>query len=284
MSLLVAAVPILFSLKYTSTISSRIGYLAMQLYSHLRRTTTCFAGVGLLVAASLTPGLAFAQTEARVFDSGYTIVDDGVWSFYSQHGGSATFGQPISREFTLMGAPVQLFQNAALQVQPDGSVQVMQLTDPGLLPYTHLNGLTVPAADPAVAFVTPSPDQPNYTARQQVFAQSSVPESWNGKAVHFWSTYTTMGGPDVWGLPTSTPSIDPNNPHFVYQRFQNGILLYDSNAGTTQALPLGEYLKEILSGQNLPADLASQAASSPLLRAGGLTSTDLTDAFVPDAA
>jgi len=47
---------------------------------------------------------------------------------------------------------------------------------------------------------------------------------------------------------------------------------------------MGEYLKDLLSGQNLPADLASQAAASPLLRAGGLTSTDLTDAFVPDAA
>ena len=69
-----------------------------------------------------------------------------------------------------------------------------------------------------------------------------------------------------------------------YQRFQNGILIYDATAGTTQALPLGEYLKDILTGQNLPADLASQSATSPLLRAGGLTSTDLTDAFVPDAA
>jgi len=73
------------------------------------------------------------------------------------------------------------------------------------------------------------------------------------------------------------PAADPNNPHFVYQRFQNGILLYDSTAGTTQALPMGEYLKAILTGQNLPADLSSEAASSPLLRAAGLTTTaDLT--------
>jgi len=110
-----------------------------------------------------------------------------------------------------------------------------------------------------------------------------VPDSWNGQAVQFWSTYTAAGGSAVWGLPTSAPKADPNNPHFIYQRFQNGVLLYDSSAGTTQPLPLGDYLKDILTGQNLPADLASQAASSPLLRAGGLTSTDLTDAFVPDA-
>ncbi len=284
MNILVVIIPIVFQFKDSSRYSSLTGRLAMQLRFALRHTVARLAAVGVLLAASLTPGLALAQSDARGSDSGYTIADDAILNFYTQHGGSATFGEPISREFTLMGAPVQLFQAAALQVQPDGSVQVMQLTNPGLLPYTNLNGLTVPAADPAVAFVTPSPDQPNYAARVQVFEQTSVPDSWNGQPVQFWSTYAAAGGADVWGLPTSAPRVDPNNPHFVYQRFQNGILLYDSTLGTTQALPLGEYLKDVLTGQNLPADLASEAASSPLLRAGGLTNTDLTDAFVPDAA
>jgi hypothetical protein len=290
MSILVTALDVLFYLKHASRYSSLpFGPLAMQLHSirNVFRLAIArgLAAAGLLLVATLTPGFAFAQADPRVYaDTGYTIADDAIWGFFSQHGGSATFGEPISREFTLMGAPVQLFQDAALAVQPDGSVQVMQLTDPGLLPYTHLNGLTVPAADPAIAFVAPSPDQPNYAARLQVYLQSSVPDSWNGQAVQFWSTYTGAGGANVWGLPTSAPAADPNNPHFVYQRFQNGILIYDSTVGTTQALPLGEYLKDILTGQNLPADLASQAAASPMLRAGGLTSTDLTDAFVPDAA
>ena len=231
-----------------------------------------------------TTGTALAQPNPRMFpDTGFSIADDAIWTFFTQHGGMSTFGEPISREFTLLNQPVQLFQTAALQVQPDGSVQAVQLTDPGLVPYTHLNGLTVPAADPAVAFVTPTPDQPNYPARLQVFLQSSVPDIWNGQSVQFWSTYSAAGGSDVWGLPTSAPAVDPNNPHFVYQRFQNGILLYDSAAGTTQALPMGEYLKAILTGQNLPADLSSEAASSPLLRAAGLTTADLTGAFVPDA-
>jgi hypothetical protein len=284
MNPLVAAVPVVFYLKNTSRHSSLIGHLAMYLHSFFRHTATSLAAAGVLLAASLTPGLALAQTDPRVSDTGYTIADDAIWSFYSQYGGSATFGEPISREFTLMGSPVQVFQDAALQVQPDGAVQVMQLTDPGLLPYTQLNGLTLPAADPAIAFVTPSPDQPNYAARLQVFTQSSVPDSWNGQPVQFWSAYTAAGGAAVWGLPTSAPKADPNNPHFIYQRFQNGVLLYDASAGTTQALPLGEYLKAILTGQNLPADLASQVATSPLLRASGLTGTDLTNAFVPDAA
>ena len=51
----------------------------------------------------------------------------------------------------------------ALQVQPEGSVQVMRMAD--LHSYSHFNGLSVPTADPAIAFVAPAPDQPNYTAR-----------------------------------------------------------------------------------------------------------------------
>jgi hypothetical protein len=240
-----------------------------------------FLILGLLLS---TTGTALAQADPRVFpDTGFSIVDDAIWTFFNLHGGTSTFGEPISREFTLLGQSVQVFQNAALQVQPDGSVQALQLTDPGLVPYVHLNGLTVPGPDPALAFVAPTPDQPNYSARLQVFLQNTIPDTWNGQPAQFWSTYSAAGGSDVWGVPTSAPAADPNNPHFVYQRFQNGILLYDSTAGTTQALPLGEYLKSILTGQNLPSDLASEAASSPLLRAVGVTSADLTVAFVPDA-
>jgi hypothetical protein len=48
----------------------------------------------------------------------------------------------------------------------------------------------------------------------------------------------------------------------VYQRFQNGILFYDASSGTTQPLPLGDYLKSLITS--------------------GKLSADLTDAFVPD--
>jgi hypothetical protein len=236
-----------------------------------------------------TAGTALAQEDPRTFpDTGYTIADDAIWTFFSQYGGTSTFGEPISREFVLMGTPVQLFQNAALQVQPDGSVQPMQLTDAGLLPYTSLAGLTVPAASAPAAFVAPTPDQPNYMARLQVFVQTIVPEP-------FLSTYNASGGPAVWGVPTSAAAVDPRNPNFFYQRFQNGILFYDASAGTTHALPLGGYLKDLLTGQNAPADLASEAAGSALLgqyaasqpdavaRPSELTQTNLSDAFVPDA-
>jgi hypothetical protein len=237
-----------------------------------------------------TTGTALAQADPRVFpDTGYSITDDAIWSFFTQYGGQSTFGEPVSREFLLMGTAVQLFQNAALQIQSDGSVQPMQLTDQGLLPYTSLAGLTLPAANPATAFVAPTPDQLNYIARLQVFVNAIVTEP-------FLSAYTASGGAAVWGLPTSDAIADPQNPNFTYQRFQNGILFYDATVGTTQPLPLGSYFKDLLTGQNLPADLASEAAGSALLgqyaasqpnglaRPRMLTQTDLTDAFVPDAA
>jgi hypothetical protein len=231
-----------------------------------------------LVAGVLAPSAALAHedspADSRTFaETGYAVADDAIWSFFNQYGGTLVFGPPISREFLLAGKPVQLFENAALQVEPDGSVQPMQLTD--LLPYTSFDGLTVPAADPAIAFVAPRPDQTNYSARLRAFVQAVVPEP-------FLSTFSSTGATALWGVPTSAPQVDPNNPNFEYQRFQNGILLHDLSAGTTEPLPLGEYLKDVLTGHNLPDDLASEAANSPL-RPGALGQSDLTDAFVPDA-
>ena len=101
-----------------------------------------------------------------------------------------------------------------------------------------LDGLTVPAADPALAFVAPTPDQPNYDARLQAFLEITVPDTWNGLPVQFLSTLNDTGV-DVLGLPTSMPKADPNNPDFVYQRFQNGLLFYNATDGTTSVLSLG---------------------------------------------
>ena len=144
-----------------------------------------------------------------------------------------------------------------------------------------------------MAMAAPSPDQSNYSTRTMEFVRATVPQSWHGKPVQFFATLTG-NGPDLWGMPTSAPAPDPRNPDFVYQRFQNGILMYDAVNGTTAALPLGEYLKDVLTGQNLPADLAEASSGSPLLgqyapsqplsllRPTALIGTDLSDAFTPD--
>jgi hypothetical protein len=100
-----------------------------------------------------------------------------------------------------------------------------------------LDGLTVPPADPALVFVAPTPDQPNYSARLEAFLEATVPDTWNGQPVAFLSTLNDTGV-DTLGLPTSQPTADPNNPQFVYQRFQNGVLFYNGNEGATSVLPL----------------------------------------------
>jgi hypothetical protein len=100
-----------------------------------------------------------------------------------------------------------------------------------------LDGLTVPPADPAMVFITPTPDQPDYSARVQAFLQATVPDTWNGQPVAFFSTLNDAGI-DTVGLPTSTPATDPQNPNFIYQRFQNDVLFYNATDGTTSVLPL----------------------------------------------
>ena len=100
-----------------------------------------------------------------------------------------------------------------------------------------LDGLTVPQADPALVFIEPTPDQPNYSARAEAFVEATLPDTWNGQPVRFLSTLNDTGV-DVLGMPTSAPATDPHNPNFVYQRFQNGVLFYNATEGSTSVLPL----------------------------------------------
>ena len=73
----------------------------------------------------------------------------------SQRGGVRTFGYPSSRTFKLDGFQVQIFQRLVMQLQGNGSVQTLNLLDPGLVPYTRINGSTYPAPDPSVVRATP---------------------------------------------------------------------------------------------------------------------------------
>jgi len=98
---------------------------------------------------------------------------------------------------------------------------------------------------------------------------------------------------EIWGVPTSRPAYDPHNKKFVYQRFQRGILHYDSTTGVTQGILLADYFKDVITGEHLPADLASQVQTSPFFaqynplkkgwvdRPSDLPNTDLTRAFEP---
>ena len=99
---------------------------------------------------------------------------------------------------------------------------------------------------------------------------------------------------ELLGLPTSAPVPDPANPQRIFQRFERGILVHDASCQCSGGVLLGDYLKALIIGEHLPADLESEACDSPLLRQydpssnhalarpAALGETDLTDAFMPD--
>ena len=258
------------------------------------------------------PGSAPAD---RYFpQTGYSVDRDPFWDYFQKRGGVRTFGYPVSRSFTLLGSTVQVFQRGILQIAADGSVSLMNLLDAGLLPYTHINGSTFPDVDPNVVSTSPSASDPDYAAKAIAFVSDNVPDMWQGLPVRFRSMFMTTvdyrdafpdgnGQPlllplidlELWGMPTSRPSFDPNNGNFVYQRFQRGYMHYDAGTGQTQGLLLGDYLKSILTGRGIPSDLDAQASTSPLYRQytqdapgwvarpGDLPYSNLEQAFEPEA-
>jgi hypothetical protein len=241
----------------------------------------------VLLAASTT---AFAseraqQSDPRYFsETGFRIANDKFWEFFQGRGGKETFGFPTSRDMQFQGFTVQFFQRGVMQLGANG-VQTLNLLDDGLLPYTTINGSTFPPSDPALIKAAPTPGSPDYNAKIIDFVKENAPDTWEGLPVNFHATFTETvsyedafprgDGPSsllplfnlqIWGAPTSKPFRDPKNNNFVYQRFQRGIMHYDNDCKCTHGLLLGDYLKALVTGENLPADLEAQAKDSPLLR------------------
>src|SRR5579859_7738375 len=259
------------------------------------------------------PQASSVPNDERLFaQTGYRVGDDAFWNYFQARGGLRTFGYPVSNEFVLFGMKVQIFQRQILQLRPDGGVQTMNVLDDGLLPYTHMNGSTFPAPDQNVISQSPKPSDANYLPKAMDFVRAVAPDTFDGEPVNFSKTFFSSvtakdaypnGVPDggdalvpyfnleIWGLPTSKPAHDPNNPGFIYQRFQRGIMHYDKSCGCTQGLLLADYVKSLLTGTNLPADLAAEAKASKLLgqfkpgapqglaRPADLPGTDLSNAF-----
>jgi len=219
----------------------------------------------------------------RYFEqTGFRIDNDVFWDYFNKRGGLRTFGYPVSRTFTFMNSTVQFFQRAIMQLAPDGTARTMNVLDPGLMPYTKINGSTFPAPDPAIAAAAPQPGSPDYDTRIIDFVRNQAPDQFEGMNVNFFQAFQNTvtlqdaypqggGNPsllpllnlELWGVPTSRPQRDPTNGNFVYLRFQRGIMHYDATNGYTQGLLLADYLKAIMTGQNVPADLNVQAQGSP---------------------
>src|SRR5690349_3328346 len=140
--------------------------------------------VAALLASLIASGpqAATAQpTDPRFFaQTGYRIDNDAFWDFFQGRGGVPTFGYPVSRQFLLVGFQVQIFQRLVMQQQPDGSVQTLNLLDPGLMPYTKINGSTYPAPDPTIVAATPPVSSPNYNTDIITFTQQVAPDTFEG--------------------------------------------------------------------------------------------------------
>ena len=152
----------------------------------------------------------------------------------------------------------------------------------GLLPYTTMNGSTFPAPDPALTKATPSPNDAEYTAKIIQFVKENAPDSWEGMPGQLRQ--------DVLDHRLQTPSRTAARPACCRcstcrsgvrrprsrrateeQRLRlpplpAGIMHYDDGCKCTQGLLLGDYLKALITGENLPIDLEAQAQENPLLR------------------
>ncbi len=257
---------------------------------------------------------ALAPHDDRYFaQTGFRIDNDAMWGYFNARGGVTTFGYPTSCPFQFLGFPTQFFQRRVMQLGPDGSPRLLNLFDPGLFPYTTINGSIFPAPDPAVQGAAPQPSSPTYATDVTGFIKQRAPDSVGGQPTAFFRTFNDTvslsqafpdghGDPgllpsfdlELWGLVTSRPTADPANGGFIYLRFQRGIMMYDAASKTTQSVLLADYFKALITGVNVPPNLAKQAQGSRfagqynnamphgLNQPGSLSDTNMQFAFDPE--
>jgi hypothetical protein len=253
-------------------------------------STTGTAAAGPTVAATATPGVV-QQAPAVTHDAQYYLqtgfrVDDQAVSFFQSRGAVDTFGYPISRLFTFLGCPVQMYQRLIIQLCQGAGPQLINL----------VNGSVFPTPDDQLKQRTPAVGSPDY-ANILSFIQTNTPDTFSGQPVNFWQTFMARGGLEILGAPISQPQPDPTNSTFIYMRFQRVILHFHPIVGggtITEPLLLADYLKQIMLGPSapsLPQDLSQQASGSRffnqycrggtrwLCRPDALGGTDLTFAF-----
>jgi N-acetylmuramoyl-L-alanine amidase len=272
-------------------------------------------GIAVIGVIALVPASSASSASSHFFpQTGFSVDDPKFIDYFDHRGGVRAFGYPVSREFFFQGFPVQVFQRAVMQRYPDGHVALLNLLDNGLFPYTRVNGATFPGVDGVLVATAPTVGTPGYGQAVLDWLSNNTPDTWNGLPVVFYQSFiSTVSAADafprgraaanlldgfdleIWGVPTSHPALDPRNSKFVYQRFQRGILHFDQATNTTQGILLADYFKSILMGENLPADVAAQARTSPFFgqynplspgwvdRPAKLAGTDLTRAFEPVA-
>jgi hypothetical protein len=225
---------------------------------------------------TLQPASVVTHDERYFAETRFRIENDAVWEYFQARGRLDTFGFPVSRTFSFLGCPVQIFQRQVVQICPGRLPSLLNLLDPEIFPYTQVNGSIFPATDEALKAATPKVADPTYAPAMLEFMRVNAPDGLDL---------------EVWGAPISQPRSDPNNTDFIYQRFQRGILHSISSSGVRRGILLADYLKAILRDRDLPADLRDQAYGSRFLgqycpgesgwlcHPAQLEGTDLTFAF-----
>jgi len=278
----------------------------------MKRVALLTAFVLVAMGAALAPPGTPTMAQANCFqETGFCISNQQFAEYFRLRGGVRIMGYPISRSFTLEGFEVQFFQRVILQLQ-GGTVNRLNILDPGIMPMTRANQSIFPGPDPALAAQAPQVSSPTYAQDVVKFVQTVSPNTFNGQPVGFFNLFNTTvpvdiafpgqtPNPDlvtllnleIWGLPTSNPAADPGNGGFIYQRYQRGIMHYDASCGCTQGILVGEYLKSVMTTKNLPPDLAADMQGSRFYnqyspgapgwtaRPAELSSTDMTNAFEP---
>ena len=273
----------------------------------MRRAAILVAFLVIGLTAAVIPPEKATEAQANCFtETGFCITNAAFNDYFNNRGQVRIFGYPVSRSFTLEGFEVQIFQRVVLQLQ-GGQVQRLNLLDPNVMPMTRANASVFPGPDAALASAAPQVGAPNYASQVVEFVRSVAPDTLNGQPVGFFNLFnTTVPAPpgansdivtllnlEIWGVPTSRPTADPNNGGFIYQRFQRGIMHFRAEVPVTEGILVGEYFKSVITGQNLPPDLAQDMQGTRYLgqynpqvqnavnRPGELPSTDMTGAFVP---
>jgi len=265
----------------------------------------------VLVSAVVPPGRE-TEAQANCFqETGFCITNPAFAEYFRVRGGVRILGYPVSRSFTLEGFEVQFFQRVVLQ-QQGNNVQRLNLLDPNVMPMTRVNQSVFPGPDGQIAAQAPQTSSPSYANDVVEFIRRVSPNTFNGQPVRYFDTFNgtvpveiafagttpnpgllTLLNLEIWGLPTSNPAPDPSNGGFIYQRFQRGIMHFRAEGPVTEGILVADYFKSVITGKNLPPDLAADMQGSRyfnqynpsvvnwLARAGELPNTNLTGAFEP---
>jgi hypothetical protein len=254
----------------------------------------------IVIALMVTGGPATAQSPSRTFaETGFTVDDDVIWDFFRKRGGERVFGPAISRQFSLFGLPTQLFRNAALVREP-GGVRPINLLDAGYLEPARVGDLDLPAADPGLTAGLPAPGTLGYGAALAAFLRESIPNSFQDQPVGFLDAFNSTvrredAFPDgvgddgllgafaleVWGLPTARPARVRGADGPIVLRFQRGAMAWEPACACVKALPVGEALRDLLSGDRDGGQFARQY--NPATHLGPLRPADLPNSDFANA-